>query len=128
MDKRLKRKNVKEWVSNLLIMMEVGNSIEEFLAFYQISKRDWDKYVKKNKSLQKAVEDGEVYYKAYFMRQMKEKAMFGLAGYGSLAKLFFEHSLGLTEEARKSKDKKKQKKNYKVIYNLNPPEPKENEE
>lgn len=94
-----------------------GDTLENFLTDFEFSKRQWDKFVTKNKKLQYAIEDGLVYYKSYWQRELAEN-MYDKNGSATLAKLAFENALGWTEAARKRNQGERRRKRFKLVLDL----------
>jgi hypothetical protein len=115
----LKKGNLNEVCEIIKGYMEEGKTLERFLADFRFSKRKWKKFVSKNKKLQLAIEDGLVFYKAFWQTRLSVE-MNRRSGNPTLAKMAFENALGWTDSAQKREDEEKPSKRYKVYLDLRP--------
>jgi len=96
-----------------------GSTLERFLTDFSFSKRQWDKYVSKNKKLQYAIEDGLIYYKAFWQDSLNAD-MLNKNTNSALTKLAYENALGWSESARKRNAGEKTRKRFKLVLDLGP--------
>ena len=116
---KLRKTDMVEICEILKAYLAEGNTIEVFLTDFKYSKKKWDKFVRNNKLVQEAIQDGNVYYKAFWQKRLSSE-MDNKRSNSTLAKLAFENSLGLTDAALKAKEKDLPTKRYKVYVDLGP--------
>ena len=102
-----------------------GKSLEMFLADWNIPKKQWNKFLRKNKKVQETLDDGLIYYKAHWQRKL-DKAMFKRGGNSALAKMAFQEALGWTQEAEKRQRANEKRPRFKLILDLGPDEEENN--
>ena len=115
----LKKRNLNYIIEIVQDYQRNGSSLNAFLTDYFISNKEWKKFVKKNKVLRNAIEDGQVYYKAFWEREMA-RAMNSKNGNSTLQKLALENALGWTALSKEENAGDNNPKMYKVILDLGP--------
>lgn len=117
----LTKKNVVHIIAIVQDYQREGNSLNAFLTDFYLSNKEWKKFVRKNKKLRTAIDDGLVYYKAYWERSLA-KAMKSKRGNAALEKLAYENALGWASSSRDLESGKNDVGMYKVILDLGPEE------
>jgi len=117
----LKRSNLNQICKIVLAYMREGLTMENFLFDFDLSQRQFNRYLKKNKKLQNTIEDGLAFFKSSWQRKLAN-AMMDSRVNQTLAKMAFENALGWSEAAQRRQSEAKPKRAYKVILDMGPEE------
>ena len=117
---QLEKKRTRYIINLVQDYMREGQSLECFLTDFDVSVIKWDKFVKRNKKLQKALVDGAVFNKAHWQRVLAKEMKRRNSRNTNLIKMAVENALGWTELAQKMKIQEKPRKMYKVYVDMCP--------
>lgn len=117
----LNKKALKHHIRLVHKYQKEGQTLNAYMVDFNLSERDFKKYVAKHKKLRYAIQDGLVFYKAFWERKLTKGIDSGRSNQ-TLMKLAVENALGWTELSQRTKTKEKPRKMYKVYVDLGPEE------